>query len=95
MSKLEDSMFYHQKLKQRMDKLLSRIPEQIPINPQTLRGTLFDRYNSMVPIYRKFINFDRRYFATAVIDLKSIHRKPKQQLASNSTSCTTPFSLTP
>lgn len=43
----------------------------------------------MVPYYRKFLNFDRRYFATAVIDLKGINRKGKlQQHHHNSESAT-------
>lgn len=83
MSKLDDSLFYHQKLKEKMDRLLSRAPEQ----KRELEGTLFDRYASQVPCYRKFLNFDRRYFATAVIDLKGINRKGKiphhAELASN------------
>ena len=75
MSKLDDSLFYHQKLKEKLNRLLSRAPEQ----KKELEGTLFDRYANMVPCYRKFLNFDRRYFATAVIDLKGINRKGKLQ----------------
>lgn len=73
MSKLDDSLFYHEKLKEKLDRLLSRAPEQ----KRELEGTLFDRYANAVPCYRKFLNFDRRYFATAVIDLKGINRKRK------------------
>lgn len=59
-----------------MDRLLSRGPER-DINMRDYTGTLFDRYANQVPIYKKFLNFDKRYFATAVIDLKGVNRKAK------------------
>lgn len=57
-------------MKQRMDRLLEKIPEAA----QGLRGTLFDRYMNMAPVYRKLVNFDRRYFATIMVDLKTLNR---------------------